>query len=75
MSFLTVLEQDATDVENAVVSGLKTGLNYVDNVVVTELLPALETALNAAIGKLGQEAVAAILNTASTPVAVATPAA
>lgn len=61
MSFWTVVKQDATDIENAVVGGLKTGLNYVDNVVVTEIEPALETALEGAISKLGQTAVAAIL--------------
>jgi hypothetical protein len=64
MSFLTVLKTDATDIENAVVSGLKTGLNYVDNVVVTDVLPVLETQLLAAIEKLGQEAVAALLGDA-----------
>ena len=45
MSFLTVVEQDAKDVENAVVAGLKTAITYVDNVTVTELIPELQTAL------------------------------
>jgi len=64
MRFFTVVKQDATDIENAVVAGLKTGLNYVDNVVVTDVLPMLETQLLAAIEKLGQEAVAALLGDA-----------
>lgn len=67
MSFLTVIEQDALDVEQAVVSGLKTAVTYVDNVVVTDILPVLETQLLAAIEKLGQEAVAALLGSALTP--------
>jgi hypothetical protein len=61
MSFWTVVEQDATEVENAVVAGAKTCLDYVDNVFVTEIEPALETALKAAIAKLGQAALAAII--------------
>jgi hypothetical protein len=64
MSFLTVVEQDATAVEQAVVSGLKTAADYVDNVTVTDILPVLETQLLAAIEKLGQEAVAALLGDA-----------
>lgn len=72
MSFFTVVKQDATDIENAVVAGLKTGLNYVDNVVVTDVIPALETELLNAIEKLGQEAVAELLGNAASPVAIAT---
>ena len=45
MSLWTVVVQDATDIEQGVVSGLKTGLQYVDNVVVTDFIPELETAL------------------------------
>lgn len=67
MSFLTVLEQDATDVENAVVDGAKTVLNYIDKVLVTELLPAVSQALLAAIEKIGEEAVAALLSKVETP--------
>lgn len=74
MSFWTVVKQDASDVENAVVNGLKTGLHYVDNVVVTDILPVLETQLLAAIEKLGQEAVAALLGNATpSPAPVETP--
>lgn len=61
MSFWTVVKQDATDVENGVVAAAKTVLNYADNVIVTEIEPALETALEAAVEKLGQSGVAAIL--------------
>ena len=69
MSFLTVVEQDATQVEQAVVAGLKTAVDYVDNIVVTDLLPVLETQLLAAIKALGQEAVAAVLGAALPPAA------
>ena len=65
MSFLGVLQQDATDVETAVVGGLKDALNYVDNFTVTELIPTLESALLAAIEKFGQEALAGILGNAT----------
>lgn len=61
MSFLTVVEQDATDIENAVVSGLKTAVTYVDNVFVTEIEPALLQAFMAALKVLGQDAIAAVL--------------
>ena len=64
MSFLGVLKQDATEVETAVVGGLKTALDYVDNFAVTELVPDLEAALLAGIEKLGQEVLAGLLGTA-----------
>lgn len=64
MSFLGVLKQDATEVETAVVGGLKTALDYVDNFAVTELVPDLEAALLAGIQKLGQEVLAGLLGTA-----------
>lgn len=73
MSFLTVVLQDAEEIETSVVAGAKTILNYVDNVTVTEIEPALETALLAAIEKLGQEIVADILGTAQAPVATNSP--
>lgn len=61
MSFLTVVESAATDIENAVVSGLKTAVTYVDNVTVTELIPELETALMTALGQFSQTEIAAAL--------------
>lgn len=67
MSFWTVVKQDASDVEQAVVSGLKSGLDYVDNVVVHDILPVLETQLIAALQQLEQEAIAAILGDALAP--------
>lgn len=67
MSFVTIIEQDAVEVEQAVVAGAKACLNYVDNVIVTDLIPALEAALLAAIKELGQEAVAALLAATNTP--------
>lgn len=73
MSFWTVVKQDASKIETAVVSGLKTGLTYVDNVVVTDILPVLEQSLLAAIEKLGQEAVAALLGNAASSAPAPTP--
>lgn len=64
MSFFTVVESAATDVEAAVVAGLKTAVTYVDNVFVQDIEPVLETQLLAAIEKLGQAAVAALLGDA-----------
>ena len=61
MSFLTVVEQDAKDVENAVISGLKTAITYVDNVTVTELIPELQSALMTALGSFAQTEIAAAL--------------
>jgi hypothetical protein len=61
MSFLTVIESAATDVETAVVSGLKTAVTYVDNVTVTELIPELESALMTALGNFAQTEIAAAL--------------
>ena len=73
MSFLTVVEQDAKDVENAVVAGLKTAITYVDNVVTVDFIPVLESQLLAAIEKLGQEAVAALLGDALGTASSSTP--
>ena len=75
MSFWTVLKTDASNVEQDVVAGLKSGLDYVDNVIVTDILPVLETQLLAAIEKLGQEAVAALLGDALASPAATPPAA
>lgn len=77
MSFFTVVEAAATDVETAVVAGLKTAVTYVDNVFVQDIEPVLETQLLAAIEKLGQMAVAALLGDAlaTSPASPATPAA
>lgn len=65
MSFWTVVKQDASDVENALVTGGKNLLTYIDNVVVVDIEPALEVALKTAIEQLGQEAVALLLGKAS----------
>lgn len=67
MSFWTVIKQDASEVENAVVNGAKTVLGYVDNVLVMDIEPALEAVLKNAIEKLGQEAVALLLHGAINP--------
>ncbi len=58
MSFLTVVEQDAKEVENAVVAGLKTAITYVDNVVTVDFIPELETALMTALQTFSQQAIA-----------------
>lgn len=63
MSFFTEVKADAVQLEQDVVAGLKTGLAYVDNVVVTEIDPALEDAFLAALKILGQDALAALLKT------------
>ena len=73
MSFWTVVQQDATAAEQAVVAGLKTAVDYVDNVVVTEIEPVLETQLLAAIKELGQEAVAVLLGDALGTSSASTP--
>ena len=52
---------------------LKTAVTYVDNVVVTDILPVLESQLLAAIEKLGQEAVAALLGDALGTASSSTP--
>lgn len=61
MSFWTVAKQDATDIEQAVVAGCKTALNYVDNVVVHEFIPELETVLEDALDKFSQQEIAAAI--------------
>lgn len=61
MSLWTVTVQDATDIEQAVVSGLKTGLQYVDNVVVTDFIPELETALSTKLETFTQTELAAAI--------------
>lgn len=58
MSFLTVLEQDATEVEQSLVNGAKDFANYIDNVLVTELIPELETALMTALKNFTQQEIA-----------------
>lgn len=68
MSFLTVLEKDITDVESAVIDGAKTVIDYIDNVVVHDLLPELVQALIAALGKFTQEEIAALLGSSTPPV-------
>lgn len=62
MSFITFIEEEATVVEAAVVDGLKAGLNYIDNVLVTQLEPALIAALKQALSVAEQAAVAAFLS-------------
>lgn len=67
MSFLTVVEAEASAVETAVVSGLKDAVTYVDNVVVHDILPVLESALLQAIEKFGQDVLASLLPTLVPP--------
>lgn len=61
MSFWTVIQQDASAVESAVVSGLKDAVGYVDNVLVTEFIPELETALMTALKNFTQQEIAAAI--------------
>lgn len=66
MSFLTVVEQDLEADGAAALNGAKACIAYVDNVFITEIEPALQTALLAALKTLGQDALAAII-AAATP--------
>ena len=77
MSFLVNVEQDLEADASAALAAGKELLNYVDGVITTDLLPALLTALEAAISSIGQEAVATLLGnaTAASPAATPTPAA
>jgi len=61
MSLWTVIVQDASAVEQAVVSGLKDAVTYVDNVVVTDFIPELETALMNALKTFTQQEIAAAI--------------
>lgn len=61
MSLWTVVVQDASDIENAVVGGLKTALGYVDNVVVTDFIPELQTALFSKLETFTQQELAAAI--------------
>lgn len=68
MSFLTVVEQAAVDIETTVVAGLKTAITYVDNVVVTELIPELESALMTALANFSQQEIAVAIAAIKTAV-------
>lgn len=61
MSFWTVVIEDATEIEQAVVSGLKEAVTYVDNVVVHEFIPELEAALMGALKNFTQKEIAAAI--------------
>lgn len=61
MSFLGVVKQDLQDVEQAALNAGKTMLDYIDGVVVHDLVPALEVALTDMLKKLSQEALAELL--------------
>lgn len=67
MSFLVVVEQDLEADATAALAAAKVGLNYIDNVVTTDILPELLSAFQAAISKLGQEGVTALLAAVETP--------
>ncbi len=49
MSFLTVIAQDATAVEQDVIGAVKTAAQYVDNVFVTDVEPALTDGITAVL--------------------------
>jgi hypothetical protein len=65
MSFIGIVKQDLQEIDADAVAAAKVTLNYIDGVVTQDLLPILESSLLAAIEKLGQEAVAALLGNAS----------
>lgn len=60
-AFITEVETVAGEVETTVVAGLKAGLNYVDNVVVTDLAPELLSSLKTALGIFGSDVVSSLL--------------
>ena len=62
MSFLTVVEQDLAAVDAAALSAAKTTVAYVENVVVTDLIPELESALLTALGAFSQTEIAAAVS-------------
>jgi hypothetical protein len=64
MSFFGIVKQDIAGLDADALAAAKVGLNYIDGVVTQDILPVLETQLLAAIEKLGQEAVAALLGDA-----------
>ena len=59
MSFLTVVEQDLAAVDAAALGAAKTMVAYVENVVVTDLIPELESALMTALQTFSQQEIAA----------------
>jgi hypothetical protein len=61
-SFITEVETDAAAIEQDVVTGLKAGLNYVDNVIVTDLAPELMAALKQALSLVESTTLSGILN-------------
>jgi len=75
MSFITQIEKDATDVEQAVVTGLKAAVAYVDNVVVTDIEPELLSALQTALQTFGSSALSSFLGSLQPETTVTTPAA
>ena len=60
-SFITEVETVAGEVETAVVSGLKSAITYVDNVVVTDIAPELLAALKTALSTFGSDVTTALL--------------
>lgn len=61
MTFLATIEADATIVEQDVVAGLKAGVAYVDNVIVTDVEPALAVAFQTALSTFGSALLQEIL--------------
>ena len=75
MSLLAVAEQTLSDVEAAAVADAKGLLNYIDNVFVVDIEPALATLIKNALATLGSDALSALLGTAlgNAPVSTPTP--
>lgn len=77
-TFITTVEQDLNADAQAALAAVKTSAAYVENVVVTEILPEVGTAVVQALEKFGGELLAQLLgqlvdnNTATAPPA-ATP--
>lgn len=80
-SFWTTVTADASALEQDVLNAAKVGINYIDNVLVTEIVPELEAALKTALSTFGSTLLASFLTslaggqTVTPPVNPAPPAA
>lgn len=69
-SFITEVKDEAVEIEQDVVAAMKTGLNYVDNVLVTDIGPELMAAFTKALELVGEAALTSLLGTAAPAPAV-----
>lgn len=74
-AFITEVKADASEIEQDVVTGLKAGIDYVENTVTTVIEPELLTALQGALSAFGSSALAAFLGSLTPGATVTAPAA